>query len=128
EQLKKRIREITNKKLTQINSLPMALPDLLRDITTAIDCVELYVDRDRSFDPKNTLNGIRITLTTVRIHMQRVANETLHYQGNIATLPDVLNSIAPLLAQIPQYVGQELPNDYYNKVMQAINYGHSLGV
>ncbi|CAI2199363.1 7612_t:CDS:1, partial [Funneliformis geosporum] len=49
----------------------MALPDLLRDITTAIDCVELYVDRDRSFDPKNTLNGIRITLTTVRIHMQR---------------------------------------------------------
>ncbi|CAI2196581.1 12908_t:CDS:2, partial [Funneliformis geosporum] len=47
---------------------------------------------------------------------------------NMATLPDVLNSIAPLLAQIPQYVGQELPDDYYNKVMHAINYGHSLGV
>ncbi|CAI2194471.1 11510_t:CDS:2, partial [Funneliformis geosporum] len=43
--------------------------------------VELYVDGDRSFDPKNTLNGIRITLTTVRTHMQRVANEALHYQG-----------------------------------------------
>ena len=52
----------------------MALPDLLRDIATAIDHVEIYVDGDRSFDPKNTLNGIRIILTTIRIHMQRVAN------------------------------------------------------
>ncbi|CAI2195581.1 11718_t:CDS:1, partial [Funneliformis geosporum] len=30
--------------------------------------------------------------------------------------------------QISQYVCQELPDDYYNKVMQVINYGHSLGV
>ncbi|CAI2195475.1 12421_t:CDS:1, partial [Funneliformis geosporum] len=29
---------------------------------------------------------------------------------------------SPLLAQIPQYVGQELPDDYYNKIIQAINY------
>ncbi|CAI2180622.1 7915_t:CDS:2 [Funneliformis geosporum] len=36
--------------------------------------------------------------------------------------------MAPLLAQIPQYIDQELPDDYYNKVMQSINYGHSLGV
>ena len=57
----------------------MALPELLRDIATAIDRVELYIDGDRTFDPKNTLNGIRITLTTVRTHMQRVANEALHY-------------------------------------------------
>ncbi|CAI2197411.1 17408_t:CDS:2, partial [Funneliformis geosporum] len=41
------------------------LPDLLRDIATAIDRVEIYVDGDRSFDPKNTLNGIRITLATI---------------------------------------------------------------
>ena len=34
----------------------------------------------------------------------------------------------PLLAHIPQYTGQELSDDYYNKVMQAINYGNSLGV
>ena len=56
--LKQRIREITNKKLSQINSLPMALLGLLRDIATAIDRAELYVDGDRSFNPKNTLNGI----------------------------------------------------------------------
>ncbi|CAI2178148.1 9904_t:CDS:1, partial [Funneliformis geosporum] len=48
---------------------PMALPELLRNIATAINRVELYVNGDRSFDPKNTLNGIQITLTTVHAHM-----------------------------------------------------------
>ncbi|CAI2189219.1 5223_t:CDS:1, partial [Funneliformis geosporum] len=59
----------------------MALPELLRDIATDIDCVELYVDGDRLFNPKNTLNSIQITLTTINAHMQRVANKVLHYQG-----------------------------------------------
>ena len=36
----------------------MALPGLLRDIATAIDQIELYIEGDRSFNPKNTLNGI----------------------------------------------------------------------
>ncbi|CAI2197319.1 7910_t:CDS:2, partial [Funneliformis geosporum] len=47
---------------------------------------------------------------------------------NMAILPEVFNSMAQLLAQISQYIGQELPDDYYNHVMQAINYGNSLGV
>ncbi|CAI2198636.1 9835_t:CDS:2, partial [Funneliformis geosporum] len=47
---------------------------------------------------------------------------------NMATLPEVFNSMAPLLAQILQYIGHELPDDYYNHIMQAINYGNSLGV
>jgi hypothetical protein len=59
---------------------------------------------------------------------QIILNLQINPPGNMATLPDVLNSMASLLAQIPQYVGQELPDDYYNKVIQAINYGHSLGV
>ncbi|CAI2172051.1 1003_t:CDS:2 [Funneliformis geosporum] len=46
----------------------------------------------------------------------------------MATLSEVLNSIASLLVQISQYVGQELSDNYYNYVIQAINYGHSLGV
>ena len=46
----------------------------------------------------------------------------------MATLPDVFQAMAPLLAQIPQYDGQEPPDTYYNKVMQAISYGTSLGV
>ncbi|CAI2172943.1 9684_t:CDS:2 [Funneliformis geosporum] len=50
----------------------MALPKLLRDIATAINCVELYIDRDRSFDPKNTLNGIQITLITVYAHRTHI--------------------------------------------------------
>ncbi|CAI2198952.1 1728_t:CDS:2, partial [Funneliformis geosporum] len=53
---------------------------------TVHQLIELYVDGNRLFDPKNTLNGIRITLATIRTHMQRVANETLYYQDllNIA--------------------------------------------
>ncbi|CAI2197071.1 16762_t:CDS:1, partial [Funneliformis geosporum] len=64
-----------------INSSPMVLLELLKDIATAIDCVKLYIDGNRSFDPKNTLNDIRIILTTIRTHMQRVSNDALYYQG-----------------------------------------------
>ncbi|CAI2199830.1 19294_t:CDS:1, partial [Funneliformis geosporum] len=59
---------------------------------------------------------------------QIILNLQINLPGNMVTLPDVLNSMALLLAQILQYVSKELPDDHYNKVMQAINYGHSLGV
>src|SRR3954469_5108775 len=39
--------------------------------------------------------------------------------GNMATIQDVMISMSSLLAQIPQYIGQEPPDDYYNKVKQA---------
>ncbi|CAI2196833.1 4150_t:CDS:1, partial [Funneliformis geosporum] len=48
--------------------------------------------------------------------------------GNMAILPDVLNSMTLLLVQILQYVSQDLSDNYYNKIMQAINYGNLLGV
>ncbi|CAB5386306.1 unnamed protein product [Rhizophagus irregularis] len=59
-----------------ILSLPMALPDILRNhVGTALDQVENYIDGvDTTFNPKNTLNRIRISLTTVRGHMQRQTN------------------------------------------------------
>ena len=85
EQLKKRIKEIIDKKLTQINSSPMALPDILRNIGTALDRVERYIDGDTSFNPKNTLNGIRISVTTIREHMER-------YVQDNANLQDLLNA------------------------------------
>ena len=100
EQLKKRIREITDKKLSQINSSLIALLELLRDIATAINHVELYVDGDRSFDPKNTLNGIRITLTTVRTHMQRVSNKALHYQGLLNMANGQVNNLMNDMANV----------------------------
>ena len=49
----------------------MAIPDILINIATALDRVEAYIDGDISFNPKNTLNGIRISLTTARGLMQR---------------------------------------------------------
>src|SRR5271170_5631651 len=45
---------------------------------------------------------------------------------NMATVQDVLQATAPLLAQIFQYIGQELPDDYYNKLMQVITYGNAI--
>ena len=36
----------------------MALPGLLRDVATALDQVERYINGDTSFDLRNTLNGI----------------------------------------------------------------------
>ena len=50
DQLKKRISEITDKKLSQINtssfstSGPMALPDILRNVGTALDRIERYIN------------------------------------------------------------------------------------
>ncbi|CAI2200434.1 15634_t:CDS:1, partial [Funneliformis geosporum] len=64
---------------------PMALPDILRNIGTALDRVERYIDGDTSFNPKNTLNGIRISVTMIREHMER------HVQDN-ANLQDLLNA------------------------------------
>ena len=46
----------------------------------------------------------------------------------MATIQDVMTSMAPFLAQILQYVGQELLDTYHNKVMQAISYGNNLAV
>jgi len=47
---------------------------------------------------------------------------------NMATLSDVMTSLAPNLAQIPQYTGQEPPDDYVNKIEQVFSYGISLNV
>ncbi|CAB5360965.1 unnamed protein product [Rhizophagus irregularis] len=95
DQLKKRIREITDKKLfgSQINSSLMALPDILRNIGTALDQVENYIDGvDTTFNPKNTLNGIRISLTTVRGHMQRHTQDAINLQGQLNTAHNLLNN------------------------------------
>ena len=46
----------------------------------------------------------------------------------MATIQNVMNAMVPILAQISQYIGQEPPDDYHNKVMQAIGYGNNLAV
>ena len=47
---------------------------------------------------------------------------------NMAGIQDVMNAMAPILAQIPQYIGQEPPDSYFNKVMQVISYSNNLVV
>ena len=46
----------------------MALPDILINIGTALDQIEGYINGDTSFDLRNTLNGIRISITTIQEH------------------------------------------------------------
>jgi hypothetical protein len=48
--------------------------------------------------------------------------------ANMATLQDVMSSLSPLIAQIPQYIGQEPPDEYYNKIVQVFAYGSALAV
>jgi hypothetical protein len=45
----------------------------------------------------------------------------------MATIQDVMNALAPIVAQIPTYIGQEPPDDYLNKVEQTFAYGTALG-
>jgi DNA repair exonuclease SbcCD ATPase subunit len=93
DQLKKRIREITDKKLSQIKSLPMALPDILINIGTALDRIEGYINGDTTFDPRNTLNGIQISITTIREHNQRHAQENANLQGLLNASQGQINRI-----------------------------------
>ncbi|CAG8618479.1 6573_t:CDS:2 [Ambispora gerdemannii] len=46
----------------------------------------------------------------------------------MAALTDVTSSLAPMIAQIPMYIGQEPPIEYYNKFMQIFQYGNTLAV
>ena len=57
----------------------MAVPDiLLNNIGAALDRVENYINSDTSFDLRNTLNGIRISITIIQElmqgHIQNVIN------------------------------------------------------
>ncbi|GES93459.1 hypothetical protein GLOIN_2v1772633 [Rhizophagus clarus] len=70
----------------------MAIPDILINIATALDWVEAYIDGDTSFNPKNTLNGIRISLTTARGLMQRHAQDAINMQGQLITAHGLLNN------------------------------------
>ena len=76
----------------------MALPGMLRDIATALDRIENYLGGDTSVNPTNTLNGIRITLTTVREHMNRIGNDAPHYHGLLLTANGRINTLMNDLA------------------------------
>ena len=71
----------------------MALPNLLANIGTALDHVERYIGGDRSINPTNTLNGIRITITNIREHMQRTANDAVNYRNLLNTANEWVNTL-----------------------------------
>ncbi|GBB93332.1 hypothetical protein RclHR1_02150019 [Rhizophagus clarus] len=94
----------------------MALPDILRNVGTALDRIERYINGDTSFDPRNTLNGIRISLTTVRGHMQRHAQDAINLQGLLYIANGQINNLMNDLANTRNDVFQrtQLLNLAYN--------------
>jgi len=88
-QLRNRIKELTEKpnpnKKFPLQETQMAVPDLLANIGTALDLVERSIGGDTTINPINTLNGIRITLATIRGHMHRSALDAVNMQGLLNT-------------------------------------------
>ena len=82
----------------------------------------LEYNQDRLYDRYLKWKAKEINSRQIILNLQ---NNPL---GNMATIPEVFQAMAPLLAQIPQYDRQEPPDTYHNKVMQAISYGTNLAV
>ena len=45
----------------------------------------------------------------------------------MATIQEVMAVVTPLIALVPQYIGQEPPEDYVNKIIQLYNCAGTLG-
>jgi len=100
-QLRNRIKELSVKsgsyKKSPLQEVQMAVPDLLANIRTALDRVEVFIGGDTSIDPIATLNGIRITLTRVRDHIQTTAQNTVNLQN---VLRDTNTRVNNLMTQM----------------------------
>src|SRR6266496_2390352 len=104
EKLKNQILKIShfqnnsNKHSEEEERKNMGISDILRNVGTALDRIERYINGDISFDPRNTLNGIRISITTIQGHMQRYVQDTINSQGllNIANgrINNLMNDLA----------------------------------
>src|SRR5688572_1565650 len=73
DQLKKRMKNLTDKKfqIEKTNISSMSLNDLLSRISTALDQIENHIGgTGPPINPANVLNGVRITITTIREHFQ----------------------------------------------------------
>ncbi|RHZ85400.1 hypothetical protein Glove_66g26 [Diversispora epigaea] len=77
---------------------------------------------------KNKTHGARQIINNLNQQIFALQNNPLANPINMAGIQDVMTSMTPLLAQIPQYIGQEPPDDYINKVIQVFSYGTGLGV
>ncbi|RHZ89753.1 hypothetical protein Glove_11g85 [Diversispora epigaea] len=77
---------------------------------------------------KNKTHGARQIINNLNQQIFALQNNPLANPINMAGIQDVMTSMAPLLAQITQYIGQEPPDDYINKVIQVFSYGTGLGV
>src|SRR6266498_3868048 len=104
EKLKSQILKIShfqnnsNKHSEEEERKNMAISDILRNVGTALDRIERYINGDTSFDPRNTLNGIQISITTIQGHMQRHAQDAINSLGLLNTANGRINNLMNELA------------------------------
>ncbi|RHZ72144.1 hypothetical protein Glove_245g35 [Diversispora epigaea] len=77
---------------------------------------------------KNKTHGVRQIINNLNQQIFALQNNPLVNPLNMAAIQDVTSALAPMIAQIPMYIGQEPPDEYYNKFMQVFQYGNTLGV
>jgi len=78
----------------------MAVPDLLANIGIVLNLVKMFIDGDTTINLINTLNGIRITLATIREHMHRSALDAVNMQGLLNTANRWINDFMGEIANL----------------------------
>ncbi|CAG8639423.1 1992_t:CDS:2 [Ambispora gerdemannii] len=68
---------------------------------------------------KNKTHGSRQIINNLNQQIFALQNNPLVNPHNMAALTDVTSSLAPMIAQIPIYIGQEPLIEYYNKFILA---------
>jgi hypothetical protein len=63
----------------------MSLPDLIQNIAVALDHVERGIGGDRSVNPINIINNIRLSITTVRLEYERIQTQNDQFQFMLDT-------------------------------------------
>ncbi|GBB89736.1 hypothetical protein RclHR1_16510005 [Rhizophagus clarus] len=91
-ELKEKVLVIQDNRIIQLENTIDKLKSRIQELSKS-NWVEAYIDRNTSFNPKNTLNGIRILLTTAHEFMQRNAQDTINMQDLYRIANDRINGL-----------------------------------
>ncbi|GBB97313.1 hypothetical protein RclHR1_29620003 [Rhizophagus clarus] len=91
-ELKEEALVIQDNRIIQLEDTIDKLKSRIQELSKS-NRVEAYIDGDTSFNPKNTLNGIQISLTTARGLMQRHAQDAINMQGLYRIANDRINGL-----------------------------------
>ncbi|CAJ0748059.1 10942_t:CDS:2 [Entrophospora sp. SA101] len=79
-------------------------------------------------DNDNDLFRVRANHAKLKQRFRLLEQQVNQPLANMATLEHVMLALAPLVAQIPLYTGQEPPDAYIDKMEQLFTYGTALNI